>query len=130
MGALNAALDDVDAVRTVGYESPGWAEQAPLLAPPEGMADAKAGHLAIREPRYAVNKAGKKAKDPLNMLKKDIDVRVLKITNELVAIETPIHEQIKVEKDRVAAEKAAVKTAREAATAKVQTAIDEIRNPS
>jgi len=94
----------------------------------EGMAQAKAARIEIRTPRYAVDKVAKAAKEPLNALKRDIDARRQSITDELVSLETPIHEQIKVEEDRLAAEKEAKKNAKAEADAKVQKTIDGIRN--
>ena len=71
-----------------------------------GMAAAKAARLEIRGPRYAVDKVLKATKDPLNQIKKELDDRAGQITAALLEIETPIHEQIKTEEDRKAAEKA------------------------
>jgi len=71
-----------------------------------GMAAAKAARLEIRGPRYAVDKVLKATKEPLNAIKKELDDRASQITAALLEIETPIHEQIKAEEDRKAAEKA------------------------
>ena len=71
-----------------------------------GMAAAKAARLEIRGPRYAVDKVLKATKEPLNAIKKELDDRAGQITAALLEIETPIHEQIKAEEDRKAAEKA------------------------
>lgn len=93
-----------------------------------GMAEAKAARLAIREPRYAVDKAAKAAKDPLNALKRDIDTRALQITTALVDLETPIHQQIVAEETRKEAEKQAKLEAARVEAARLQIAIDGIRN--
>ncbi|MDB5253872.1 MAG: hypothetical protein JWP27_3041, partial [Flaviaesturariibacter sp.] len=93
----------------------------------EGMKDAKAARIEVREIRYAIDKVANSSKDALNALKKDIDGRALEIKTELVALETPIHEQIKAEEDRVAAEKEAIKAAKAAAAAAAQSSIDAIR---
>ncbi|CAN5300734.1 hypothetical protein BH10PSE16_BH10PSE16_01320 [soil metagenome] len=95
---------------------------------PVGMADAKAARIAVREPRYAVDKAAKAGKDTLNLLKRNLDGRALILTTGLVDLETPIHEQIKVEEDRVAAEKEAIKAAKAKAAAEAQATIDGIRS--
>lgn len=92
-----------------------------------GMAEAKAARIAIREPRYAVDKGAKAAKDPLNALKRDIDARALQITTVLVDLETPIHEQIKAQEDLVIAEKAAKAEAARVESLRVQGDIDAIR---
>ncbi|SFB74652.1 hypothetical protein SAMN05216344_102211 [Polaromonas sp. OV174] len=93
-----------------------------------GMAEAKAARIAIREPRYAVDKAAKAAKDPLNQLKRDIDARALEITTQLLALETPVHEQIRVEEERKEAEKAAKAEADRLKAQAAQLALDDIRN--
>lgn len=92
----------------------------------QGMADAKEARRIIREPRYAVDKAAKAAKDPLNELKRNIDQRASIITDRLLAIETPIHEQIRREEERVAAEKAAAEEAARKKAEAIQFAINGI----
>lgn len=92
----------------------------------QGMADAKEARRIIREPRYAVDKAAKAAKDPLNELKRNIDQRASIITDRLLAIETPIHEQIRREEERVAAEKAAAEEAARQKAEAIQFAINGI----
>lgn len=92
----------------------------------QGMADAKEARRIIREPRYAVDKAAKAAKDPLNELKRNIDQRASIITDRLLAIETPIHEQIRREEERVAAEKAAAEEAARKKAEAIQHAITGI----
>lgn len=71
-----------------------------------GMAEAKAARQELRAPRYAVDKILKATKDPLNQIKKDLDDRAGRITAAIMEIEAPIHDQIKAEEDRRAAEKA------------------------
>lgn len=93
----------------------------------KGMEEAKAARRAIREPRYAVDKAADAAKAPLNALKKEIDNRKTAITNRLVELETPIHAQIKAEEDRLEAIKEAEKKAKAETAARIQAAIDGIR---
>jgi colicin import membrane protein len=93
----------------------------------QGMTEAKAARVELREIRYGITKAATAAKAPLNALKKDIDARGDSIVARLVDIETPIHEQIKAEEDRAAAAKEAEKAAKAAAAARAQTAIDDIR---
>lgn len=93
-----------------------------------GMAEAKAARLEIRGPRYAVDKVLKATKEPLNAIKKELDDRASQITAALMEIETPIHEQIKTEEDRKAAEKAERERVAAAQKLVVDTAIAWIRN--
>ena len=93
-----------------------------------GMAEAKLARAAIRDPRIAVGKAIAAGKAPLNELKRLLESKGLEIVNALVELETPIHEQIKAEEDRKAADKVAREAEAVAAAAVVQTNIDALRN--
>ncbi len=93
-----------------------------------GMAEAKLARAAIRDPRIAVGKAITAGKAPLNELKRILEGRGLEIVNALVELETPIHQQIKAEEERKAAEKAQREAAEAAAAAVVQEKIDALRN--
>jgi hypothetical protein len=93
-----------------------------------GMAEAKLARAAIRDPRIAVGKAIAAGKAPLNELKRLLEGKGLEIVNALVELETPIHEQIKAEEDRKAAEKVAREAEAAAAAARVQASIDVLRN--
>lgn len=73
----------------------------------KGMKEATDARLAIRAPRYAVKKALDDAKRPLNDLKADITARAASLTERILALETPIDEQIKAEEKRKLEEKAA-----------------------
>lgn len=92
-----------------------------------GMAEAKLARAAIRDPRIAVGKAIAAGKAPLNELKRLLEGKGLEIVNALVELETPIHEQIKAEEDRKAAEKVAREAEAAAAAAVVQEKIDALR---
>lgn len=122
-------LDKIDRVK-VGLAAlkAKYANVVYAVTTAEGMAEAKAARAEIREPRYAVDKAAKAAKDPLNALKRDIDANAQGITDELLKLEVPIHEQIKAEEDRVAAEREAKKKAKAEAEAKVQKILDGLRD--
>lgn len=93
-----------------------------------GMAAAKAARLEIRGPRYAVDKVLKATKEPLNAIKKELDDRAGQITAALLEIETPIHEQIKAEEDRKAAEKAERERVAAAQKLVIDNAMTWIRN--
>lgn len=92
-----------------------------------GMAEAKLARAAIRDPRIAVGKAIAAGKAPLNELKRLLEGKGLEIVNALVELETPIHEQIKAEEERKAAEKVAREAEAAEALARVQASIDELR---
>lgn len=84
---------------------------------PKGMREAVAARAEIREPRYKTEHARKAGKAPIIALGKNIEGRAAYITEELLKIENPIHEQIaarekvladeKAERDRVEAERVA-----------------------
>jgi hypothetical protein len=93
-----------------------------------GMAEAKAARLDIRAPRYAVDRVLKATKEPLNAIKKELDDRAGQITAALLEIETPIHEQIRAEEDRKAAEKAERERVAAAQKLVIDNAMTWIRN--
>lgn len=68
-----------------------------------GMAEAKADRVAIREIRYKIPHIEKDVTRQLNDLKKDIQTKASKLTEELLAIEKVSDDQIKAEEDRKAA---------------------------
>ena len=76
-----------------------------------GMDAAKAARAEIREPRHAVEKVRKAAKRPLLELGRRIDAEAIRITEEILAIETPIDDQIKGEEARRLADKEAKRAA-------------------
>ena len=93
----------------------------------DGMKDAKAARIAVQQPRYKVDKAAALGKQALTACKKHLDERALSITSPLVDMETSIQAQIKAEETRVAAEKEAIKAAKAAKEAKVNSTIEGIR---
>lgn len=76
-----------------------------------GMEAAKAARAEIREPRFAVEKVRKAAKAPLLAIGRRIDAEAVRITEAILAIETPIDDQIKAEEARKVAEREAKKAA-------------------
>lgn len=69
------------------------------------MKAAKKARAEIREPRYNIETLRKAAKAPVLGLGRDIQTLAADLTARVLALETPIHEQIKVEEDRVEAAK-------------------------
>lgn len=74
---------------------------------PQGMKDAKEARLAVRNPRYEVERIRKEAKAPILALGKRLDSEAKRITDELLALERPIDTQIDAEERRREAEKQA-----------------------
>lgn len=93
----------------------------------KGMVEAKAARQEIRAPRYAAQNAAEAAKKPLTALSKAIGARKDEICARILAVETPIDEQIKAEEQRKEVEKAAREQAEREAAAAVQARIDNIR---
>lgn len=93
----------------------------------KGMKEATEARAAIREPRYAVEKARKAAKAPVLALGKDIDARAAYITSALQELEEPIDQQIKAEEQRKAVEKAAREQAERERVERHQAGIERIR---
>jgi colicin import membrane protein len=92
-----------------------------------GMADAKDARLAVREPRFEVEKIRKGAKAPLLALGKKLDSEAARITGELLKIEKPIHEQIVNEEERKETERQAKVDAEIKRVADIQERIGEFR---
>lgn len=92
-----------------------------------GLAHAKAARAAIREPRYEVERLRKDAKAPILALGKRLDAEATRITNALLTLEEPIHQQIKSEEDRIEQEKLAKAAAEAARVAQIHSLIDGIR---
>lgn len=69
----------------------------------KGLDDAKKARAEIREPRYEVEKIRKAAKAPILALGKKLDGDAARITSELLAIEEPIDQQIKLREEQVEA---------------------------
>ena len=100
------------------------------VATTTGMDDAKAARLAIREPRYEVERVRKAAKAPILALGKKLDTEAARITAELEKIEAPIDQQIKSEEARKEAEKQARIAAEVQRVAAIQERIAYLRgNP-
>lgn len=92
-----------------------------------GMTDAKAARLALREPRYEIERIRKSAKAPLLALGKKLDSDAARITAEIEKLEGPIDQQIKVEEARKEAEKQAKIDAEVKRVADIRERIEELR---
>lgn len=86
----------------------------------KGMEQAKKARLAIREPRYALEKIRKAEASKIKAAQTALNAEAERITKEILAIENPIHAQITAEEDRK--EREAAEAAR-----KEQERIDQIR---
>jgi colicin import membrane protein len=92
-----------------------------------GMDEAKAARLAVRTPRYEVERIRKAAKAPLLALGKKLDAEAARIETELLKIEDPIDQQIKVEETRKEAERQARIDAELKRVADLQERVAELR---
>jgi DNA repair exonuclease SbcCD ATPase subunit len=92
-----------------------------------GMADAKAARVAIREPRYEIERIRKAAKAPILALGKKLDTEAARITSELEKLERPIDSAIKAEEDRKEAEKQAKIEAEQKRVANLQERVAYLR---
>jgi len=97
------------------------------VATTAGMNDAKAARLALREPRYEIERIRKSAKAPLLALGKKLDADAARITAEIEKIEGPIDQQIKAEEARKEAEKQAKIEAEQKRIADIHERIEELR---
>lgn len=93
-----------------------------------GMTDARAARVAIREPRYEVERIRKAAKAPILALGKMLDTEAARITRELALIEEPIDAQITAEEARKEAEKQARLDAEAARVRVIYDRLVEIRS--
>lgn len=92
-----------------------------------GMKDAKDARLAIREPRYEVERIRKAAKAPILALGKKLDSEAARINGELEKLEAPIDQQIKTEEARKEAEREAKIAAEQKRVARLQERVAELR---
>jgi hypothetical protein len=97
------------------------------VATTEGMDAAKRARLAIRTPRYEIERVRKEAKAPLLALGKQLDAEASRITAELESLENPIDQQIKAEEARKEAERVARVNAELARVAAIHERIAQIR---
>lgn len=125
---VSKALADIDAVSAglsllrekyhgVVYE----------VATIRGMEAAKTALRVIREPRYDVEKIRKDAKKPILDLGRKLDAEAARITSELLALEEPIHQQIKTENDRKEVERQAAVAAENKRIADLQARVQTLR---
>lgn len=92
----------------------------------DGMSEAKAARMAIREPRYAVQRALDAAKKPLNEIKRNITERAEYITGQILELEEPIDQQIKIEEQRKEEERQARIKAEQDRVAALRARVEEI----
>lgn len=97
------------------------------VATTAGMNEAKAARVALREPRYEIERIRKSAKAPLLALGKKLDSDAARITAEIEKLEGPIDAQIKAEESRKEAEKQAKIEAEQKRVADIQERIEELR---
>lgn len=97
------------------------------VATTAGMDAAKAARLAVRNPRYEVERIRKAAKAPLLTLGKKLDAEAARIEGELLQIERPIDQQIKTEEDRKDRERQAKIDAELKRVADLQERVAELR---
>lgn len=95
---------------------------------PLGMAHAKAARAAIRKPRFEVENLRKGAKAPLLALGRRLDAVAAKLTEDLLAIENPIVEQIDYQEEKLEKERLAQVAAEAARKVAIEGRIQEIRN--
>lgn len=93
----------------------------------KGMDAAKAARLALREPRYEVERIRKAAKAPILALGRKLDDDAKRITAEIAKLEDPIDQQIKNEEERKERERQARIAAEEARVKAIQDRITDIR---
>jgi len=94
----------------------------------KGMAEAKGDRLQIVRLRTSLESKRKEIKAPALEHCKKIDAEAKRITEELLALEVPIDEQIKAEENRKEAEKKARIEAERSRVAGIMAAIEAIRS--
>lgn len=94
----------------------------------KGLEVAKKDRAEVRGLRTALEAKRVELKAPALERSRLIDAEAKALTAELVALETPIDQQIKAEETRKAAEKAAKEQAERAAAAAVQVRLDALRS--
>jgi hypothetical protein len=91
------------------------------------MQEAKSARAELREKRVALEKMRVSIKAPALERCRQIDSEAKRITGELLALESPIDEQIKAEEHRKEREKAAKEEAEREAQARIQARFDEVK---
>lgn len=91
------------------------------------MQEAKSARAELREKRVALEKMRVSIKAPALERCRQIDSEAKRITGELLALESPIDEQIKAEEQRKEREKAAKEQAEREAQAAIQARFDELK---
>lgn len=105
---VSKALTDIDAVAAgIADLKAQYGGVVYEVATTVGMEEAKAARLAVRNPRYEVERIRKAAKAPIIVLGKKLDAEAARIEGELLKIEGPIDQQIKTEEARKETERQA-----------------------
>lgn len=94
----------------------------------KGMTEAREARAVIKGYRVALEKVRQEIKAPALERTRLIDAEAKRITNELLAIEEPIDQAIKIEERRKEEEKAAKARAEAARVAAIAARMSEIRN--
>lgn len=127
--SVTRAVAKFDAVAAgIGALSARYAGVVYPVETTKGMEEAKKARLAIREPRYELERLRKDAKAPILALGKQIDSEAARITAELLKLEDPIDQQIKLEEARKEAERAAKVEAERLRVEGIQHRIQAIRD--
>jgi hypothetical protein len=125
---VSKALTDINAVSTgIADLTSQYGGVVYEVATTVGMDEAKAARLAVRTPRYEVERIRKAAKAPLLALGKKLDAEAARIETELLKIEGPIDQQIKVEEARKEVERQAKIDAELKRVADLQERVSELR---
>lgn len=98
------------------------------VATTKGLDEAKAARVAIREPRYEVERVRKATASDLKKIATAVNERAASITESIRAIEDPIDAQIKGEEERKEAEREAKRAAEAERIAAMNARLDNIRN--
>jgi colicin import membrane protein len=126
--SVSKALTDINAVSTgIADLTSQYGGVVYEVTTTVGMDEAKAARLAVRTPRYEVERIRKAAKAPLLALGKKLDAEAARIETELLKIEGPIDQQIKVEEARKETERQAKIDAELKRVADLQERVSELR---
>lgn len=125
---VNAGLVEITKMETVIAKlEETYQKFVPIVDDPDGMKDAKAARLEIREPRYAIENLRKEAKRPILEAGRLLDDRANAMKARLLAIEEPIHNAIKNEEERAARERQAKIEAEAKRVEEIQNRIGSIK---
>lgn len=125
---VSKALVDINAVSAgIADLNARYAGVVYEVATTKGMDEAKTARLAVRNPRFEVERIRKAAKAPILALGKKLDAEASRIEAALLRIEEPIDAQIKAEDARKDRERQAKIDAEIARVAEIDGRIEAIR---